>query len=67
MLALRYIFIIVLTDRLANNSVNMFNSASANMFTSDWNNVFIGALACKFISDFANMITSALANMFTSD
>ena len=40
MLALRYIFIIVLTNRLADNSANMLNSDSANMFGSDSVNIF---------------------------
>ena len=40
MLALRHVFITVLTNRLANNSANMFNSYSANMFNSDSVNIF---------------------------
>ena len=42
MLVLRYMFITVLTDRLANNSVNMFmfNSDLAYMFNSESVNIF---------------------------
>ena len=58
MLALRYMFIVILTNRLTNNSSNMFNSNPVNMLTS--------ASANMFISDFANMFTSDLADMFTS-
>ena len=39
-LALRYIFIIILTNRHANNSANMFNSDSANKVTSGSVNIF---------------------------
>ena len=35
MFALRYVFINDLTNRVANNSANMLNKDSANMFTSD--------------------------------
>ena len=83
MLVLRYLFSTVLTNRLANNSANMFNSDSAYMFnsksvnilaevrwtcwTSDLANMFTSASDNMFTSDLANMFTSVSANMFTSD
>ena len=82
MLVLRYMFSTVLTNRLANNSANMFNSDLAYMFnsksvnilaevrrtcwTSDLANMFTSASDNMFTSDLANMFTSDLANMFTS-
>ena len=74
MLALRYMFITVVTNRLANNSANVFNSDLANMFNSDLVNIFTRSQASmftgnssnKFNSDFTNMFTSASANMFTT-
>ena len=70
MLALRYMFITVVT----NNSANVFNSDLANMFNSDLVNIFTRSQASmftgnssnKFNSDFANMFTSASVNMFTT-
>ena len=40
MLVLRYMFITVLTNRLANNSANLFNSDWAYMFNSESVNIF---------------------------
>ena len=66
MLALRYMFITVSTDRPANNSANMFHSDSANISTRSQASMFTSNSSNKSNSDFANMFTSASANMFTS-
>ena len=66
MLALRYMFITVVTNRLANNSAKVFNSDLVNIFTRSQASMFTGNSSNKFNSDFTNMFTSASANMFTT-
>ena len=41
MLVLRYMCIIVLTNRLANNSADMFNSHLVYVINSDWSTCLI--------------------------
>ena len=61
MLALRYVCITVLTNRLANISANVFNSDLTNMFAIDSVNIFIISQANIFRSESNNYFKSDFA------